>query len=266
MMLLRLARDLWAYRGFIAESVKREFHARYLGTQFGWVWAIIQPLAMLSVYTLVFSRVMRPGLPGHDSAWAYSIYLCAGLLGWGLFSELLSRSVGVFVNNANVLKKVSLPKLTLPAIVVVSSLINYGIVMSVFVAFLLLTGHYPGWVALSAVPVVLILVGFATGLGILCGTINVFYRDVEQTLGVVLQFWFWLTPIVYVVKALPERIAALLQFNPMWAIVNALQGIFLDARAPDWGTLLWPAGLALALIALALRAFARLSGEIVDEL
>lgn len=265
-MLLRLARDLWAYRGFIAESVKREFHSRYLGTQFGWIWAFIQPLAMLTVYTLVFSRVMRPGLPGHDSVWAYSIYLCAGLLGWGLFSELLSRSLGVFVNNANLLKKVSLPKLALPAIVVVSSLINYGIVMSAFIAFLLLTGNYPGWVALSALPVVLILVALATGLGVLCGTINVFYRDVEQTLGVVLQFWFWLTPVVYVTKALPESVAAVMHLNPMWAIVNALQGIFLDGRVPDWATLLWPAGLALALVALAMRAFARLGGEIVDEL
>lgn len=266
MMAPRLLRELWTYRGFIAESVKREFHARYRGTQFGWVWAIIQPLAMLSVYTVVFSRVMKSGLPGHDSVWAYSIYLCAGLLAWGLFSELLSRSVGVFVNNANLLKKVSLPKLTLPVIVVVSSLINYGIVMAVFFAFLIVTGQFPGWVALAALPVLLVLVGFATGLGILCGTINVFYRDIEQTLGVVLQFWFWLTPVVYVSKALPASIAGLLQANPMWAVVHALQGIFLDARAPEWGTLLWPALLALALIALAMRAFARLSGEIVDEL
>ncbi len=265
-MLSQMARALWAYRGFIAESVKREFHARYRGTQFGWVWSILQPLAMLSVYTLVFSRLMRAALPGHDSVWAYSIYLCAGLLAWGLFSELLSRSVGVFVGNANLLKKVSLPKLTLPAIVGVSSLLNYAIVMGIFFVFLFLTGQFPGWVVLTAIPVVLVLVCLALGLGILCGTINVFYRDVEQLLGVVLQFWFWLTPVVYVSRALPDSIAGWMWINPMWGIVNALQGIFLDARVPDWRTLLWPAGLALALSVLAARAFARLGDEIVDEL
>ena len=265
-MLRQLLRELWAARGFIRESVKRDFHSRYLGTQFGWMWAIIQPLAMLTVYTVVFSRIMKPGLPGHQSMWAYSIYLCAGLLAWGLFSELLSRAVSVFVHNANLLKKVSLPKLALPVIIVISSLINYAIVMSVFLLFLILTGNFPGWVILAALPVLLILVGFTTGLGILCGTINVFYRDVEQTLGVVLQFWFWLTPVVYVSKALPESIARLMQANPMWAIVSALQGIFLDARQPEWQTLLWPGVLALTLLALAVFAFARLSGEIVDEL
>jgi lipopolysaccharide transport system permease protein len=209
---------------------------------------------------------MKPGLPGHQSVWAYSIYLCAGLLAWGLFSELLSRAVSVFVHNANLLKKVSLPKLALPVIIVISSLINYTIVMSVFLLFLIITGNFPGSIILAALPVLLILVGFTTGLGILCGTINVFYRDVEQTLGVVLQFWFWLTPVVYVSKALPENIARLMQANPMWPIVSALQGIFLDARQPEWHTLLWPGVLAIILLALAVFAFARLSGEIVDEL
>lgn len=265
-MLMRAGRELWAYRGFIAESVRREFRARYLGTQFGWIWAILQPLAMISVYTLVFSRVMQAAMPGHESPWAYSIYLCAGLLAWGMFSELLSRSVGVFVSNANLLKKVSLPKLTLPAIVLVSSLINYGIVMSLFAAFLLITGRFPGWVVLTAIPVLMVQICFALGLGVLCGTINVFYRDVEQMLGVVLQFWFWLTPVVYVTRALPGSIAEWMWLNPMWGIVHALQGIFLDGRVPDWNTLLWPALLALALITLALRAFARLGAEIVDEL
>jgi lipopolysaccharide transport system permease protein len=265
-MLKRLTRDLWAYRGFIAESVRRDFHARYLNTQFGWIWAILQPLAMLSVYTLVFSQVMRAALPGHDSAWAYSIYLCAGLLAWGLFSELLARAVGIFVGNANLLKKVSLPRLTLPAIATLSSLINYAIVMAIFFVFLLLTDRFPGPVVLAALPVLLVLIGLALGLGILCGTINVFYRDVEQALGVVLQFWFWLTPVVYVSRALPEGIARWMWINPMWSVVNALQGIFLDGRMPQWHTLLWPAGLALALMTLALFAFARLGGEIVDEL
>ncbi len=262
----RMLRDVWAFRGFILSSVKREFHSRYLGTQFGPFWAIIQPLALITLYTVVFAKMMRPALPGHDSPFAYSIYLCAGLLSWTLFSELLGRSVSIFVHHANLLKKVNVPKLSLPLIVVFSSLLHHAIVMGIFLGFLLLTGSFPGWAVVAAVPVIAILIAFAVGLGILCGTVNVFYRDVEQAVGLVMQFWFWLTPIVYVTKALPDFLAQLLQWNPLWPIVRALQGIFLENRLPQWSTLAYPALLSAALVYLGMVAFARLNGEIVDEL
>ncbi|HEX6795565.1 MAG TPA: ABC transporter permease, partial [Casimicrobiaceae bacterium] len=121
-----MLRECWAFRDFILASVKRDFVSRYLGTQLGFFWAIAQPLAMIGIYTLVFARIMRPSLPGHDSPFAYSIYLCAGIVIWQLFSELLTRSVGVFVHNAGLLKKVSLPKLALPVIVALSALANFA--------------------------------------------------------------------------------------------------------------------------------------------
>ena len=257
---------LWTHRSFIAESVKREFHARYRGTQFGWLWAVLQPLAMIGVYTLIFTRLMRSTLPAHASPWAYSIYLCAGVLAWGLFAELLGRGVGLFVNHANLLKKVNLPRLALPLIAVLSALLNYAIVMALFFVFLLLIGAFPGAVVLLAVPVLAILVAFAVGLGLLGGVLNVFYRDIEHLLGIVLQFWFWLTPLVYVERALPERVAAILRWNPLWPLIDALHGIFLDARPPAWGSLLYPALCALLLLALATAAYRRLSTDLIDEL
>src|SRR6476646_2343009 len=95
-----LVRECWDFRGFILASVKREFVSRYLGTQLGFFWAIAQPLAMILIYTLIFAEIMKPALAGHASIFAYSIYLCAGILTWQLFSDLLNRSVGVFVHNA----------------------------------------------------------------------------------------------------------------------------------------------------------------------
>lgn len=261
-----MVRELWHFRGFIRENVRREFSARYIGTQFGFLWAIIQPFAMILIYTLVFASIMKPSLPGYSGPFAYSIYLCAGILTWGLFCELLGKSVGVFVQNANLIKKIHFPKLTLPVILICSACIHYGIVMVLFCAFLLVIGAFPGWVALLALPVILILIGFAVGLGVLCGTINVFYRDVEQALGLGLQFWFWLTPIVYVNRTLPAGVLKALAWNPIWPLVRAMQAIFLEARPPEWGTLLYPAGLTVALLGLGLFSFRRLSGEIVDEL
>jgi lipopolysaccharide transport system permease protein len=261
-----MLRECWDFRDFIVGSVRREFVSRYLGTQLGFFWAIAQPLAMILIYTLVFSRIMKPSLPGHTSPFAYSIYLCAGIVSWQLFADVLNRSVGVFVHNANLLKKVNLPKLALPTIAALSALVNFVVVLALFLAFPAIADAFPGVAVLAFVPVVALIVALAVGLGVLLGTINVFYRDVEQSMTMLMQFWFWLTPIIYPARTLPPGFAEVLTWNPMWPIVRFAQSIFLDGQVPAWSTLLYPAIVAVALLLLALVAFRRLSGEIVDEL
>ena len=258
--------ECWKFRGFILESVRREFVARYLGTQLGLFWALVQPLAMILIYTLVFAAVMKPSLPGHESRFAYSIYLCAGLLVWQLFSDLLNRSVGIFVHNASLLKKVNLPKLALPVIVALSAISNFVMVFAVFLIFLMITGNFAGFMIVAILPVLALAVLLALGLGILLGTINVFYRDVEQTTTMVLQFWFWLTPIVYPGRAIPELLANVLAWNPVWPIVAFSQSIFVDRYVPPWSALAYPAVVALSCAALGWLAFRKLGGEIADEL
>lgn len=261
-----MLRECWQFRDFIFASVKRDFVSRYLGTQLGFFWAIAQPLAMILIYTLVFAEIMKPSLPGHASRFAYSVYLCGGILIWQLFSELLNRSVGVFVHNANLLKKANLPKLALPVIVALSGLSNFGVILLLFLGFLVVIGSFPSAAILAVIPVLALVVALALGLGVLLGTVNVFYRDVEQTTSILLQFWFWLTPIVYPGRTLPGFLADILAWNPLWPIVHFAQTIFLEDRVPEWSTLLFPAIVALFFLLLGLFAFRRLSGEIVDEL
>jgi lipopolysaccharide transport system permease protein len=266
MSTLGMLRGAWRFRDFIIASVKREFAIRYQGTQLGIFWPIIQPLALILIYTLVFAEVMKAKLPGYESRFAYSIYLTAGLLTWGLFSDLLTRSVGIFVQNANLLKKVSVPKVTFPVIASFSALVNFTIILALFVIFLVFSGEFPGLPILGIVPVLFIVVLFAVGLGILLGAVNVFYRDVEQSTGLVLQFWFWLTPVVYPSKALPGFMESILTWNPMWPVVRAMQKIFVEQRFPDWLTLAYPLLLAIGFVVLARAAFDRLANELVDEL
>jgi len=261
-----MLREVWDFRGFILASVKRDFVSRYLGTQLGFFWAVAQPLALILIYTLVFAQIMKPALPGHDSRFAYSIYLCAGILIWQLFSDLLNRSVGVFVHNANLLKKVNLPKLALPIVVTLSALSNFAVIAILFMGFLLAIGSFPASSIVALVPVLALVVAFAIGLGVLLGTVNVFYRDVEQSSSMLLQFWFWLTPIVYPGRTLPDFLASVLAWNPMWPIVHFAQTIFLEDRVPAWSSLIYPAVVAAVLLLLGLFAFRKLSGEIVDEL
>jgi lipopolysaccharide transport system permease protein len=262
----RALRNAWGVREYILASVKRDFVSKYLGTQLGWFWVVAQPLAMILIYTLLFAEIMKPALLGHEGPFAYSINLFAGIVLWQLFSELLTRSVGVFVHNASLLKKVSLPKFALPIITALTGLTNFALVVILFLAFLVVIGAWPGARLLALVPVVVIVVAFSLGLGVLLGTINVFYRDVEQTVGIALSFWFWLTPIVYPARTLPDWLSSVLGWNPMWPLVQFAQSIFLDQRLPDWSLLIYPATLALALLLLGLYSFRALSGDIVDEL
>lgn len=261
-----MLKSLWAYRGFIVGSVKREFQSKYRNSMLGASWLVLQPLAQILVFTLVFSQVMRTRLPGVDSSFGYSIFLCAGLLTWGLFADLVSRSQNMFLDNANLLKKISFPRICLPIIVILNACVGFAIIFSIFAGFLLLSGNFPGWVFLAIVPVLLLQIFFAIGLGMVIGVLNVFFRDVGQLFGIVLQFWFWLTPIVYPLSSLPGWAQRIVMLNPVTPLMVAYQGILVQGTLPLWVGL-WPtAALACALCFFGMRLFQKRAGEMVDEL
>lgn len=257
---------VWAYRGFVIGSVQREFQSKYRNSLLGAAWSVLNPLAMIVVYTVIFAQVMRAKLPGVNTTFAYSIYLCAGVLTWGLFAEITGRAQNMFLENSNLIKKLSFPRLCLPVTVVANAGVNFGIVFGLFSAFLVISGNFPGWPYLALFPVLAIQVVFAIGLGISLGVLNVFFRDIGQFFGIALQFWFWLTPIVYPLKSLPDSVRPWLALNPMASLTAAYQTILVTGQWPQWNTL-WPTTLlALLLCTLGLRLFRNHSGEMVDEL
>ncbi len=264
---LPMLRALWAYRSFIWSSVMREFKGRYRESLFGAFWSIANPLAMIVIYTVIFGRLMRPTLAGHESTpFAFSIYLCAGVITWSLFGEMLGRLNTVFLEHGNLIKKANFPRICLPAIVAVSALLNFAIVFVLYIAFLAVIGHWPGWPLLAVVPLLILQILFTLGLGIFLGTVNVFFRDVGQLTGVVLQFWFWLTPIVYTISSLPKAARDIFKFNPMLPLIEAYQTLFLDRTMPDFVSLLPLAGLTVLLLLLGASFFLARVGELVDEL
>lgn len=263
---MSMVRALWAYRAFIIGNVQREFQSKYRNSLLGAAWTVLNPLAMIVVYTVIFAQVMRAKLPGVDSTFAYSIYLCAGVLTWGVFAEITGRAQNMFLDHANLLKKLSFPRLCLPVTVVANASLNFAIVFALFTVFLLVTGNFPGWPYLGVLPVLAIQIAFAIGLGISLGVLNVFFRDVGQFFGIFLQFWFWLTPIVYSATILPESIRPLMAYNPMATLTAAYQTILVTGQWPNWQTL-WPVALlSLLLCALGFRLFKTHAGEMVDEL
>ncbi len=263
---MQMLKALWAYRGFITGSVTREFQSKYRNSLLGATWTVLNPLAMIFVYTVIFSQVMRAKLPNVDTTFAYSIYLCAGVLTWGLFAEMIGRAQNIFLEHANLIKKISFPRMSLPLIVILTAVVNFSIIFSLFTIFLVVSGNFPGWVYFAVFPVLCIQILFSIGLGIIIGVLNVFFRDVGHFFGILLQFWFWLTPVVYPATILPERIKPLMALNPMMAFMSAYQGIMVTGTVPNWQSFVWITALSLGLCVFGMRLFRKRSGEMVDEL
>lgn len=258
--------SIWQYRAFILGSTKREFQAKYKNSLLGFAWPILNPLALILVYTLVFSKLMSAKVPGAESIYSYSIYLCIGIIVWTLFSEITARSQNIFLDNANLLKKLNFPRICLPIIIILNASLNFLIIFSLFIIFLLITGNFPGWCFIAVIPLLLIQILFAIGVGMTLGTLNVFFRDVGYFYTVALQFWFWLTPIVYSVNILPERVQGLMQLNPLTNLIIAYQAIFVLKQWPNWASLIYLAIATLVLIILARYLFGKHAGEMVDLL
>lgn len=256
----------YKYKDFIINSIKRDFKSRYQTSMFGAAWLVLQPLAMITVYTVIFSEVMKARMADNSGPFAYSIYLCAGLLTWGFFSELVSRLINVFVDNGNYLKKINFPRICLPIISVGVTFLNFLIIFSLYLIFLIITGNFPGLVFFYIIPLLVLQVLFALGLGMTLGVLNVFFRDVGQLMSILLQFWFWFTPVIYLITIIPEWARKWLYLNPMTGLIISYQNIFVYHKAPDWSNLALVSILAIGFSLIGYYLYHKHSGEIVDEL
>lgn len=256
---------VWHYRQFIISSIKTEFVARYARSRLGLIWMILHPLAQVAIYAFVLSVVLSTKLPGIDSVYGYASYLMAGMLAWSLFLEIVMRSMNIFLENSNLLKKIVFPKICLPLIVTGSALVNnIALLLATLIVFSLLD-HRPG-IMLIWLPVLIILnIALATGLGLILGVLNVFIRDVGQIVPVIFQFLFWFTPIIYMASIIPERFKGWLSLNPLFYIVTAYQNILIFEKSPPW-QLAWVFAIAALLLAGALYMFRKASPEMLDVL
>jgi len=262
-----LLRSIWQYKQFIYSCVKREFQARYKGSVFGAAWAVFQQLAIIFVYTVVFSEIMKNKLAGMTEVpFAYSMYLCAGVITWGLFTETLTRCVNVFFEHANLMKKVFFPRICLPVINTLSSFVNFVISFSLFLAFLIIIGKFPWSIFWSFFIVLIVQTAFSVTLGVGLGVLNVFFRDIGQFLSVVLQFWFWFTPIVYPQSILPKEVEMFMNINPMYHVIRGYQNIFVYNKLPDFKSLAVVFAVSIILGIWALHLYRKHVGELVDEL
>jgi homopolymeric O-antigen transport system permease protein len=216
----------------IVRLVIADLRARYAGSALGLSWSALHPLALVLVYTAVFSRLLGPELAAGAGPVDYSVFLCAGLLPWIVCQDVVVRSTTVFVDQAALVKNTSFPKGYLHGSIVGTA----GVQLSMLV-----------FGALALWPLfVLLELSFAAGIGVVASVAHVFFRDTAQILSVVLQLWFWLTPIVYPMHVVPEALVRWLRWNPLYHFVRAEQGLLLPGALPAAGEMALLVALAVA--------------------
>jgi lipopolysaccharide transport system permease protein len=190
----------------------------------------------------------------------------AGLLAWNLFNEIISRCLNLFIQQANLMKKLSFPRITMPTITVGTCLLDNLLLFAAILGIVGLLGHKISLAVLWVLPLTLIVVALAIGIGLILGILNVFLRDIGQVVPIVLQVWFWFTPIVYPQSIIPESYRHWLNLNPMYPLVNAYQNLFVYGVAPQLETLIPVVVTAMVLMLSGLFLFRRASAELVDVL
>ena len=259
-------RALVRHRQAIEIFVGRDIRGRYINSVLGLWWAVIQPMALLLLYTFVFSIVMKTTLSEGGSSGEFALYLFCGLLPWLAFADAVTRSASVIVEQTPLIKKVVFPSEILPVHVVLSALVVESVGLAVLLGGITLWGRPPGW-ALLALPLVVVLQFlFTTGVAWLLATITVFVRDVRQAIGLGLTLWMFLTPIVYRASIVPERYQWVLAVNPMSYVVEAYRGALLDDRLPAPEPLAVFAAIAFGAFVFGYWAFSRSKRAFADLL
>lgn len=228
---------MWEYRRLLRDLVVQDFRSRYAGSVIGVFWNILQPAAQVFIFAVILARIIGSRLPDSmqhsvgnvDDPLALSIYICAGLLPWIVFSESLARTGSAFLAHSNLIKRVAFPHPLLVLYQVISGCITLSIMMVIFIGVVLVTGHQIGF-SILWLPLLIILQGMLTfGIGLVLATITAHFRDMTQVVGILLQIWFWMTPIVYprdlVPRVFPGFGSTVLQLNPLYHLTNLYQNI-----------------------------------------
>lgn len=266
--------ELAESRELFVNLTLRELRGKYKRSLLGWAWSLLNPLATMVIFTLVFAFVLKVKLPPGDPSGIrfFAFFLLAGLLPWNFLSSTMSGSMGSLIGNANLIKKVYFPREVLVASSVASWLVSFLIELGVLALALLVAGYFVVPWLVPLIGLVVVQSVFVLGLGLLLSVLNVYFRDVQHFVGIFLQIWFYATPIVYPITLVREALAGypvlfrLYTLNPMVRFVDAYRSCLYDLRWPAFNDVAYVTVAAFAMLALGVFAFSRLEPKLAEEL
>jgi lipopolysaccharide transport system permease protein len=262
--------EVWRYRELLFNLTVRDLKVRYKNSVLGIGWSLLNPILMMLVFTLVYTVML-----GQSNRHDYAAFILCGLLPWYFFSGSIMGGTGSIVNNGYLIKKVYFPRVVLPTSIMLSNLVNFLVALPVyFVLSWLLGVRFTPYVLFLPVVIVVEMI-FIEGVSLLLSSANVFYRDVQQVMEVLILAWFFLTPIIWDVNTLPvskvimgvevpvQRLTYIL--NPMASIITTYRDILYYGRSIGWDFFLRTAVTSLIVLVAGFYAFNRLKGRFAEE-
>lgn len=253
--------EIYNYREMIFSLVRRDLKGRYKGSVLGFAWTFLNPLLQLTVYTMVFSIIMRAGIED------YYLFLFVALVPWIFFASSVSGGAGCIKNQAELVKKIYFPREVLPIAYVTSQFVNMLLSFIVVIGVLFLAGKsisLSAWLSLPLVMLVEYLLAIAFAM--LTSAITVYVRDVEYFLGIVVMAWQFLSPVMYGLEQVPEKIRPFFQLNPMTPVITAYRDILYYGKAPELATLMQAIIFGIVILLLGWISFDNLKRHFAEEM
>jgi len=246
-------REIWEYRSMIQSLVHKDLRGRYQASVLGFLWTFIVPLCQLLVYTVVFSVIMRSNVE------KFYLYLFVALIPWNFFSACLTGGSSCVLQQQSLVNKIYFPREVIPISYVTASFVNMLYCEIVVLAVCVFSGVHFSVTGLLCLPVVMLVeYMLALGITLIMSAVDVYFRDLEHILGIVSMAWMFMTPIMYDLSIVPERLLPIFNINPMTSIVTAYRDILYWGRTPRLETLGMAAGMGIVFLILGMLIFGRL--------
>ena len=224
---MNIFKILYNYRELIITSLKKDIGGKYKHSFLGVLWSFINPLLQIAVYAIIFPLIMKNNIPN------YTVFMVCGLIPWNYFATVINRASFTFIENGNIIKKVYFPREILPLSLVTSETINFLISTIIIICFTLAYGMGLTKYVLLYPLVLLVQYILLLGISLIVSSVTVYFRDLQHFIGVLLQLFFYATPIVYSLETIPENFRWILKINPMTYIIEGFRDIFYYHQIPD---------------------------------
>ncbi|MFQ5730913.1 MAG: ABC transporter permease [Planctomycetaceae bacterium] len=260
--------ELWQYRELLYFLTWRDIKVRYKQTLLGAAWAVVQPVMMMVVFSLVFGRFAGLG-DRIEGGIPYPVYTFAALLPWNLFATALTQSSNSLINNEHLITKVYFPRVFIPLSSILAGLVDFAIAFTVLALMMIgyaLAGYdlTPGWGLLCLPLFVVLAITAAFAVGLWLSALNVQFRDVRYTLAFLAQFWLFATPVAYPLSIVPERWRMIYGLNPMVGVVEGFRWALFGQEQGTHATVFVSVGIVAALLTGGLFYFQRMEQTFSD--
>jgi lipopolysaccharide transport system permease protein len=254
-------KEIYQYREMLKNSIKKYLRGRYRGSALGFLWAFLNPLLMLIIYFVIFSKVLKVEVPNGN----YAIFLFIGLIPWTSFNAVAQQSTTVITDNSDLIKKAYFPRMILPIATTTSNLIN--MLLAFFIMFgALFICKTPLTIFFLYLPLIVAIQTILTlAVSNIISAVTFYFRDLEHITPVLMSILFYLTPVLYPTSYIPQTYLTLFKLNPMMHIITAYQNILLFGKVPDSAGVIYSFIFSVCLLVISYFLFETLQKRFAEE-